>query len=301
MQITNPYLSPSYVQSLLRRLNIHPTRDMGQNFLIDRAALATIVEAAHLVPTDVVIEVGPGPGVLTWELLERVGNVIAVELDKRLAEHVRDTCGNTFKTRGNLHVVQGNILKLSPSTLLSYAALPDRTDTSVPSYKVVANLPYAITSPVLRHFLEHAVPPQVMVILMQWEVAERIIAAPGDLSILAHAVQLYAQPEIIARVPADSFLPRPAVASAIVRLTRHAVPAIPTNDIPHVFRILKAGFSQPRKKLSNSLPAGLASAGTPIPRDRVVHALKQAGVSPDRRAETVSLHEWYAISMSFDA
>lgn len=268
---------------------------MGQNFLIDRDALASIVEAAHLEPTDVVIEVGPGPGVLTWELLERVGNVIAVELDKRLAEHVRDTYSNNFKTRGTLHVVQGNILKLSPATLLSYVTSLCHTDTSALAYKVVANLPYAITAPVLRHFLEDATPPQSMVLLLQWEVAERITAAPGDLSILAHAVQLYAQPEIIGRVPADSFLPRPAIDSAIVRVTRHPVPAIPVDAIPHVFRIIKAGFSQPRKKLSNALPGGLAAAGTPIARERVVHAMQQAGVSPDRRAETVSLREWYEV------
>jgi 16S rRNA (adenine1518-N6/adenine1519-N6)-dimethyltransferase len=159
----------------------------------------------------------------------------------------------------------------------------------------VANLPYAITAPVLRHFLEGDPAPELMVVLVQWEVAERICANAGDLSVLAHSVQLYAEPEIIARVPAASFFPAPAVDSAVLRLQRRAQLAVDVDDIDAFFRVIKAGFLQARKKLSNSLPGGLAAMGQPLARDLAMAALTTAGVSPERRAETVTLEEWAAV------
>jgi 16S rRNA (adenine1518-N6/adenine1519-N6)-dimethyltransferase len=288
--MTNPYLSPTYVRATLRSLGLRPTRSMGQNFLVDPHILRQIVQAAELAQNDVVIEVGPGLGVLTWELLQQAGRVIAVELDQQLAARLRDeySTPGMLPNATALQIIQGDVLNLSPAELLQQADAPS-------AYKVVANLPYAITSPVLRHFLEQAPRPQQMVVLVQWEVARRISAAPGELSLLAHAIQMYAIPEIVARVPASSFVPAPAVDSAILRLNIRPAPAVAVPDLHDFFRVLKAGFSQPRKKLSNSLPGGLKAHGEPLPRDTVVAALKAADIDPARRAETVSLDEWAAV------
>jgi len=277
----NPYLDPQRIRAALRALNLRPTRGMGQNFLLDPGALQTIVAEAGLRPTDTVIEVGPGLGVLTWELLERAGRVICVELDRRLAERLTDE----FRNRANLFLVQGDILRFAPADLLTQAA------ATLP-YKLVANIPYAITAPLLRHFLEATIPPELSVVLVQWEVAQRICAGPGDYSVLAHAIQFYAEPAIVARVPASSFFPAPAVDSAILRLRRRPQPAVKVVDVNALFRLIKAGFLHARKQLGNALPGGLAALGVAIPRERVIMALRSAGIDPQRRAETVTLVEW---------
>jgi 16S rRNA (adenine1518-N6/adenine1519-N6)-dimethyltransferase len=305
--MNNPYLSAQQVRAALRRLHLQPTRGMGQHFLISAGTLRRIVEAAALQPGERVIEVGPGLGVLTWELLQRGAHVVAVELDKRLAAHLRENLLPTALAAQQhdtatppsapLHIVQGDVLRLPPATLLQQAA-PHHPDHPAhpPDYKVVANLPYAITSPVLRHFLEHTPQPQQMVVLVQWEVAQRITAAPGDLSMLAHAIQFYAQPEIVGRVAAGSFVPPPAVASAILRLWVRPTPAVQVDDTATFFALIKAGFSQPRKKLANALAGGLKAQGQHhIGREQVGAALHAAGVAPERRAETVALAEWAAI------
>lgn len=254
---------------------------MGQNFLLDGYVLATIVAEATLTPSDTVIEVGPGLGVLTWELLARAGRVICVELDRRLA----DRLAAEFRDRANLVLVQGDVLELAPADLLARAGAP-------PPYKLVANIPYAITAPLLRHFLEATVPPDLSVLLVQWEVAQRICAGPGDYSVLAHAIQFYAEPAIVARVPASSFFPAPAVDSAIVRLQRRPQPAVTMADVNALFRLIKAGFLHARKQLGNALPSGLAALGVTITREQVAAALRTAGIDPQRRAETVTLAEW---------
>lgn len=276
----NPYLDPRRVRAALRALDLRPTRGMGQNFLIDPGALATIVEAAALRPDDLVIEVGPGLGVLTWELTRRAGFTIAVELDRRLAARLRDEFAGA-----PLRIVQADVLRVAPGELLAAAGRQ-------PPYKLVANLPYAITAPVLRHFLEAREPPDLSVVLVQWEVAERITAAPGDLSVLAHAVQLYAAPEIVARVPASSFYPQPAVDSAVLRLRRHEAPTVEVDDVNTLFRVIKAGFLHPRKQLGNALASGLAALGVRVSREQALAALERAGIAPTRRAETVTLAEW---------
>jgi 16S rRNA (adenine1518-N6/adenine1519-N6)-dimethyltransferase len=291
----NPYLAPASVFAALRTLNVRPTRGMGQNFLVSGSVLQHIVEAAQLTPHDVVVEVGPGLGVLTWELLQHAGTVIAVELDRRLADRMRQEFSAQYQKHTSLHIVQGDILDFPSATLLSYQTEQNNNQPDHHHYKVVANLPYAITSPVLRHFLEHIPRPQVMIVLMQWEVAQRITASPGKMSILAHAVQLYAQPEIVRQIPADCFIPKPAVASALVRLVVHPTPVVDVDDVREFFHVIKAGFSQPRKKLSNAFPAGLASLGWQGGRDVAICALKCAGVSPDQRAETLSLNDWAAV------
>jgi len=303
----NPYLDPTRIRAALRSLGVRPTREMGQNFLTDASALETIVATAGLAPNDIVIEIGPGLGVLTWELLQRAGRVVAVELDRRLAERL----SQEFAQEPRLTVVQSDILKLPPGDLLQDEGpktqdegdVAKQEDSSVgdyrppssvlrlSSYKVVANLPYAITSAVLRHFLEAEHKPATMVLLVQWEVAERIVARPGNMSVLAHSVQIYAEPEIVARVPASSFVPAPAVDSAVLRLKLRPHPA--TNvEVAPLMRLIKAGFLQARKKLANALPTGLASLGIHIEKQRAVAALTAAGVDPNRRAETLALVEW---------
>ncbi len=293
--MTNPYLRPDHVRAALHSLNLRPTRGMGQNFLIDAHALQQIVAAADLTGDDLVVEVGPGLGVLTWELVQRARQVVAVELDKRLAARLHSTFASHLDLAAaeRLRIVQGDVLRLPPRALVQ----PDTAQqpAAPPRYKVVANLPYAITSPVLRHFLENAPQPHLLVVLVQWEVAQRITAASGSLSMLAHAVQMYAQPDVVARVPAASFLPPPAVDSAILRLHVRAAPAVSVDDMADFFRVVKAGFVQPRKKLSNALHGGLKSQGECRERAEVVAALEQAGVSPERRAETVTLSEWAAV------
>jgi 16S rRNA (adenine1518-N6/adenine1519-N6)-dimethyltransferase len=280
----NPYLNPQRVRAALRALDLRPTRGMGQNFLVDPVALAAIVEAAALQPDDLVIEVGPGLGVLTWELTRRAGLSIAVELDKRLAARLRDEFAGA-----PLRIVQADVLRVAPGELLAAAERQ-------PPYKLVDNLPYAITAPVLRHFLEAREPPDLSVVLVQWEVAERITAAPGDLSVLAHAVQLYAAPEIVTRVSASSFYPQPAVDSAVLRLRRRDVPPVEVADVQALFRVIKAGFLHPRKQLGNALAGGLAALGIKVSREQALAALERAGIAPTRRAETVTLAEWAALT-----
>lgn len=282
--MTNPYIQPSRVHAALRALGVRPSRDMGQNFLIDAHALAAIVSAAELAPNDTVVEVGPGLGVLTWELLQQASRVVSVELDRRLAERLAEE----LAAEPHFTLVQGDILRTPFSALIGEDE----------AYKVVANLPYQITSAALRHFLEAPHKPATIVVLVQWEVAVRICAGPGDYSVLAHSVQLYAQPEIVARVPASSFFPAPAVDSAILRLRIHAGPRV---SVPPeaLMRLIKAGFLQARKKLGNALPSGLASLGVQIPKEQALAALAAAQIDAGRRAETLTLDEWAKLYQAF--
>jgi 16S rRNA (adenine1518-N6/adenine1519-N6)-dimethyltransferase len=281
---------------------------MGQNFLIDAGALDTIVDAGELTRDDTVVEVGPGLGVLTWELLNRAGKVVVVELDRRLADRLHQE----FAGQPHLTIVQGDILNLLPERLLAKGDRGLGAESATPilhpasriphslHYKVIANLPYAITSAALRHFLEGVHKPSLIVVLVQWEVAQRIVARPGDLSVLAHSVQIYAEPEIVARVPASSFVPAPAVDSAVLRLRVRRQPAVGV-EIDALMRLIKAGFLQARKKLSNALPTGLAAMGIRIDKQRAVDALIAAGVDPNRRAEMLALAEWERVyRMLFD-
>ncbi len=281
----NPYLSTQRVRAALRSLDLRPTRGMGQNFLIDPLALDTIVRAADLSAADLAVEVGPGLGVLTWELLQLAGQVVSVELDKRLVARLHEEFADS-----TLRIIQSDVLRISPAEILAQAG-----EIASRPYKLVANLPYAITAPVLRHFLEGVPPPELSVVLVQWEVAERICATQGDLSVLAHSVQLYVTPEIVARVPSSSFYPAPAVDSAVLRMRRRPTLAVDVDSVAGLFRVIKAGFLQPRKQLGNALPGGLAALGTILPRDLALAALAAANVDPMRRAETLSLAEWAAI------
>jgi len=272
-------------RELIRRYQLNPKRSLAQNFLTDQTHLARIAAAAELVATDTVLEIGPGLGSLTQYLAAQAGRVIAVELDDRLIELLREQ----FRDQPHVQIIHGDILTLDPGQLVQ-----KREDTSpgplIPtstSYKVVANLPYYITSAVLRHLLEATVRPTHIVVLVQKEVAERICAQPGDLSLLAVSVQYYAQPSLVHRVPAGAFYPPPKVDSAVLHLAVRSEPAVAGVSPEAFFRVVRAGFSQKRKQLGNTLSAGLH-----LPKAELVTTLERAGIDPKRRAETLTLAEW---------
>jgi 16S rRNA (adenine1518-N6/adenine1519-N6)-dimethyltransferase len=276
------------VPALLRAHRLTPNKRLGQNFLTDPSALARIVAAADLSPADLVIEVGAGLGTLTRPLAQAAGRVIAVELDDRLVAVLRERLAGF----PNVHIVAGDILRLP---ILPPAAAGTERGMPPPDlgYKVVANLPYYITSAVLRHFLERPPRPSLMVVTLQREVAERIVARPGDMSLLAVSVQFYGQPRIVARIPAGAFYPPPEVESAVLRIDVAGRPTVAVHDEPAFFRAVRAGFGQKRKTLRNSLRAGLGWDAA-----RVERGLTAAGVDPDRRAETLSLDEWAAVTLA---
>ncbi|MEX1019939.1 MAG: 16S rRNA (adenine(1518)-N(6)/adenine(1519)-N(6))-dimethyltransferase RsmA [Litorilinea sp.] len=266
-----------------RRLGLHPKRSLGQNFLLDDVHLDRIAQAAELVDTDTVLEIGPGLGVLTTRLAQQAARVIAVELDDRLIEYLETRLADY----SNVQIVHGDILEVDPGQLISGAP----TVSPSVAYKVVANLPYYITSAVLRHLLEAHARPTRAVVMVQKEVAERICATPGNLSLLAISVQFYAEPSIAHRVPARAFYPVPKVDSAVLRLDVRPQPAVTSVTPERYFRVVRAGFGQKRKQLGNSLSANLG-----LPKAQVVAALEAAHIDPRRRAETLSLAEWGELS-----
>lgn len=270
-----PTLPPRRVRATLRRLGLSARHRLGQHFLVDGRALGSIVAAAELSTADIVIEVGPGLGVMTRELAGRAGRVIGVELDAALAEHLV----SEFAATPTVAIVGGDILQWPPERLLALVGADGR------SYKVVANLPYNVAAAVVRHFLEAAIQPTRMVVMVQREVAERMVAAPGKMSLLSVAVQFYARARIVTRLSPRSFYPQPRVASAVVRLDIGAPP--PYADAAAYFAVVKAGFSAPRKQLRNALAHALA-----MPPLAVEAALATAGIEPSRRAQTLALDEW---------
>ena len=260
------------VPDLLRRYGLRPDKSLGQNFLIDEAALLRVVDAAGIEAGDEVLEIGPGLGGLTRHLAGRARQVVAVELDGDLLPPLREV----LASYPNVRLVHGDILALDPAEWMTS-----------PGYLVVANIPYYITSALIRHLLEARTRPRRLVLTVQREVAERITAAPGEMSLLALSVQLYGQPRVVAHIPAGAFYPAPKVDSAIIRTDLYPAPLIPDAHIPGFFRLAKAGFSQKRKTLRNALSAGLACE--PAQAEQLLRA---AGIDPQRRAETLSLEEW---------
>jgi len=272
--------------ALLRRYDLRARKGLGQHFLVDETVLDTIVAAAELGPADTVMEVGPGLGVLTRALAARARRVIAVELDDKLY----GTLQKTLADRPNVTLVHGDILQQDPAALIGF----DGRDGA--GYKVVANLPYYITSPVLRHFLEAALPPRLMVVMVQEEVAEQIVAAPGQMSLLAVSVQFYGKAVIVGRVPAGAFQPPPKVGSAILKIQVHPQPSIAVDDVDAFFRLVRAGFTTPRKQIVNALMRGLGQT-----REAALAYLERSAIAPTRRAETLTLEEWAALYRNLPA
>jgi 16S rRNA (adenine1518-N6/adenine1519-N6)-dimethyltransferase len=285
----------------LSALGIHPKKGLGQNFLVDPAHRARIVAAAELTPDDTVLEVGPGPGVLTDLIAEQAGRVIAVEVDDRLVPLLRER----FAAQPHVRIVHADILQVDVGAMMLEAGnwtarsagveAGNRVEVSnqplASSYKVIANLPYYITSAAIRHLLESHPPPERLALTVQREVAERMAAAPPAMSLLALGVQFYCRAHIVGRIPAGAFYPAPKVDSAVVRLDRRAEPAAPGVGAEAFFRVARAGFSQPRKQLRNALAAGLGLAPS-----AVEDWLAGAAIDPRRRAETLTLAEWGALA-----
>jgi len=260
------------VPALLREHGLHPKKGLGQNFLVDPGALQRVVETAEVTREDAVLEVGAGLGSLTRVLAHAAWRVAAVELDRALIPVLEEVLADF----DNVSLHQGDMLLLDPAALVGQ-----------PGYLVVANIPYYITSALIRHLLEAEQQPRRIVLTVQREVAQRITADAGDMSLLALSVQVYGRPGIAAQIPAGAFYPAPKVDSAVVRVDLYAEPLIPRNEIDLFFRLAKAGFSQRRKTLRNTLSAGLRLAPAEAAR-----LLDSAGIDPMRRAETLSLEEW---------
>jgi len=278
-------------KGLLRRFGLKARKGLGQHFLVDEEVLELITGTSELTPADIVIEVGPGLGILTKELARKAGWVISVELDEKLASIL----GKTLSSLNNVTVRSGDILKIAPEVLIREEKTKFPPQVATPfSYKVVADLPYYITSPVLRHFLEAQVKPQLMVLMVQKEVAEVIAAGPGQMSLLSVSVQFYGKPSLISFVSASSFYPAPRVKSAILRIDLYPQPAVEVGDVRGFFELVRAGFCAPRKQIINSLGQGLK-----LPKVRVLSLLEGAGIVPQRRAESLSLNEWQRLWQVF--
>jgi len=279
---TGPLLTQT--RGLLRRFDLKARKGLGQHFLIDEEVLKLITSAAELAPTDVVMEIGPGLGVLTKELARQAGWVVTVELDNKLAAILKQTLASF----DNVAIVNEDILSIDPAALLQEQKVRfPPTITSPFSYKVVANLPYYITSPVLRHFLEASVKPKTMVVMVQKEVAEVIVAEPGRMSLLSISVQFYGEPRIVSYVPARCFYPAPEVDSAILGVKLYPQPAVAVTDKEGFFGLVRAGFTASRKQIANSLAHGLG-----VTKAEVLPLLEKASIVPQRRAETLTLDEW---------
>ncbi len=265
----------------MKRFGLRADKRLGQNFLEDPFALERIVQAAEIQAGETVLEIGAGLGSLTRYLAVRARRVVAVELDERLLPPLNAV----LAPYPNVQVIHGDILELSPGAL-----------TAGSRYAVVANIPYYITSAIIRHLLDPSESPgsnqrpRRTVLTIQHEVAERICALPGDLSLLALSVQVYGEPRLVQRIPAGAFYPAPKVDSAILAIDTRATPLIPDDQLEFFFLAARAGFSQKRKTLRNSLSAGLRLS--PAATEK---ALERAGIDPRRRAETLSIPEWVKI------
>ncbi|MEW5938595.1 MAG: 16S rRNA (adenine(1518)-N(6)/adenine(1519)-N(6))-dimethyltransferase RsmA [Chloroflexota bacterium] len=267
-----PPLPPLNSAAILKTHGLRADKSLGQNFLQDPVALQKIVDAAEILPSDTALEIGPGLGALTRHLAAAAKQVVAVELDGRLLPALEET----IRGFTNIQIIHADILDLDPAEIIP-----------VPDYLVVANIPYYITSALLRHLLETSPRPRRVVLTVQKEVAERVCAKPGDMSLLALSVQVYGEPRVAAKIPAGAFHPAPKVDSAVVRIDLFPAPFIPAAQLDAFFDLARAGFSQRRKTLRNSL-----SAGTKKSPAKIEETLRAAGIDPKRRAETLSLEEW---------
>jgi 16S rRNA (adenine1518-N6/adenine1519-N6)-dimethyltransferase len=263
------------IPKLLKRYGLRPSKGLGQNFLADPSALRRVIDAAEIQPGDTVLEVGPGLGSLTRLLSLEAERVVAVEIDIKMVSALEDL----LQPYPNVELIHADILEVNLGELFPAGR-----------YLVAANIPYYITSALLRHLLEAPNPPSRLILTVQKEVAERICAPVGNLSLLALSVQVYGSPKIAAKIPAGAFYPAPKVDSAVVRIDLYPQPLIEPDKLDKYFRLIKAGFSQKRKTLRNAISAGMRWS-----KDETEKILADAGIDPQRRAQTLSLDEWKSL------
>lgn len=265
--------SPEVVHYICKRFDIKMSKKLGQNFLIKRGIVDEIVKAADLQEGEPVLEIGPGIGTLTQGLAQSGANVTAIELDTRLLE-VLDT---TLAQYSNVNIVHGDVLKLDVPSIMNHEP-----------FKVVANLPYYITTPIIMSLLESRLPIERLVVMVQKEVALRMVAKPGtkDYGALSVAVQYYTKPDIVLDVPPKSFLPAPAVTSSVIRCVLRDQPPVDVVDEKLFFRVVKAGFAQRRKTFANTMKT------TGLSKDRIEELLAKANIDGQRRGETFTLQEF---------
>ena len=264
-------------KNLLKAHNLKPNKLLGQNFLIDKSAIRKIVAAANLKPKDTVLEIGPGLGVLTFELAKKAKKVIAVEKDPDLARILKQEAKSK-----NIEILQGDILKVLDSKLLKAGP-----------YKVAGSLPFYLTARLIRQLLEKTNKPSEMVLVVQKEVGQRICSKPPDMSLLAVSVQFHADPKIISFISKKSFWPQPEVDAAIVKITALKSKLPKTKELLF-FKIVKAGFSRPRKQLINNLSKGLG-----VDKIRIGEWLIKNNVQPNQRAETLCVENWISLVKTF--
>lgn len=271
------YSNSGELIELLKRENLWAQKKLGQNFLVNPGVLEQIVKAADLSKKDHVLEIGPGLGILTEQLAKHAGKVTAVELDRSIIPVLQK---NLHGCR-NVEIVHADALK---------TALPAHT------YKVVANIPYYITSPLLNHFLQPQNPgeqrPSLLVLLVQKEVAQKICARDGDHTVLSLQVQAFGKPSMVCSVGKGSFFPQPKVDSSVIKIETHPKPLV--SDVKLFFRMVKGTFSQKRKKLSNTLPGALN-----LKQDQALELFQTAGISPDSRPQNISLEEWGSLIQAY--
>lgn len=274
--------SPEVVHYICKRFDIKMSKKLGQNFLIKRGIVDEIVHAAELTPGEPVLEVGPGIGTLTQGLAQSGADVTAIELDRRLLE-VLDT---TLASYDNVRIVHGDVLKLDVPTIMNHKP-----------FKVVANLPYYITTPIIMSLLESKLPIERLVVMVQKEVALRMLAKPGtkDYGALSVAVQYYTEPDIVLDVPPKSFLPAPAVTSSVIRCVLRDKPPVDVIDEKLFFRVVKAGFAQRRKTFANTMKT------TGLSKDRIEELLAKANIDGQRRGETFTLQEFADVANAWAA
>jgi 16S rRNA (adenine1518-N6/adenine1519-N6)-dimethyltransferase len=270
---------PPNFADLMRQNGIQPKKSLGQNFLFDGNIIDQIIDLARITSQTSVLEIGAGPGNMTRSIAARAGRVVAVELDQRFLPLLEQACA----IHTNLEIVHANILNINLDVLMGAAG-----------YVVVANLPYYITSAVIRKLLETHQKPAHLVLTVQKEVAQRICAKPGELSLLAVSVLVYGEPHLELTIPAGAFYPAPKVDSAVVLIDTYPDPLLPAQDLALFFRIVKAGFSQKRKMLRNTLSAGMRLE---IPKCEQI--LQAAGIDPARRAQTLEPAEWVTLTSEF--
>lgn len=274
------------IKSLLTYYNVAAQKQLGQHFLIDREALTDMVSAAEVNKSDYIVEIGPGFGVLTFPLAEVAGRVLAIETDKRILDILK-ALGSGF---ANLEILPTSILKLSSAYLYDKFAEWSKLKTGKGHYKIVANLPYYITSSIIKLVLEGEKKPELICVMVQKEVAERITAAPGEMSVLAVSVQIYGEASIVRLVPRKSFWPAPEVDSAILKVVPYKKSPYDIDDMRKFFRVIKAGFGEKRKQLHNSLSGGLR-----LETAEVDECLLACGIDPKERPQDLSIPQWVVL------